>query len=232
MKSKSYVAIAAALSVSMFALTPAMAEGFPSVGPYVEGQIGRMQVNDVDGSTSAAAGGFNVDASTKAEYDSDIAFGAEIGVRKIADTGFRVGASFTSFQADLEQVDLGAALSFNGTVIGTAAGTFTADQLATAGVTLDNDVKAYSINAYYDFDLDKRFTPYVGVGIGLADIENANDKELMLSGHAGINYALTEKLYVGARGTYHRINGPSDSFGIDYDDITAYSVGAVVGYNF
>ena len=66
----------------------------------------------------------------------------------------------------------------------------------------------------------------------MADIENADGNELMLSGAVGINYLLTEKLYAGGRATYHRVNGPSDSFGISYNDITAYSVGVVMGYNF
>lgn len=232
MKNQSYIAIAAALSVSMFALTPAMAEGLPSVSPYVEGQISRMQVNDVDGTTSASAGGFNAVVNGEAEYDADIAFGAEIGIRKIANTGFRVGASFTSFQADLEQINLSGALSFNGNVIAAGSGTFSADQVEAAGVSLDNDVKAYSINAYYDFDMDTKIVPYIGVGVGLADIENANDNELMLSGFAGVNYMLTDSLYAGGRASYHRVNGPNDSFGISYDDVTAYSVGVVMGYNF
>jgi len=232
MKNVNRKLFAAVLGGSLFAFAPAMADGLPAVSPYIEGQISRMHINDVDGTTSAAAGGFNAVVSGEADYKSDIALGAEIGVRKIADTGFRVGASFTSFDAELEQVDLSGALSFNGVVIGTASGTVTADQLEAAGVTLDNDVKAYSINTYYDFDFGKKFIPYFGLGIGLADIENADDKELMISGILGINYMLSENLYAGARAAYHRVNGPSDSFGISYDDISAYSVGAVMGFNF
>lgn len=229
MKIENRKLFAVVMGASLFAFAPAMAEGSR---PYIEGQISLMQVDDVDGTTSVAVGGFNAVVNATAEYDSDIAFGAEIGVRKIADTGFGVGVSFTSFQADLEQVDLDAALSFNGVVIGTASGTFTADQLATAGFTLDNEVNTYSINTYYDFDGGKKFTPYVGFGIGLADIENANDKELMLSGIVGINYVLTENLYAGGRAAYHRISGPNDSLGFSFDDITVSSVGVVMGYNF
>ena len=209
-----------------------MAEGPPSLSPYVEGQVSHLQVNDADGTTSISAGGFNSVINGDIEYDADIAFGAEIGIRKIANTGFRIAASFTKFQAELEQLNVSGQLSFNGNVIAAGSGTFSRDQVEAAGVSFDNDVKAYSINGYYDFKGNDKVIPYIGVGAGLADIENANDNELMLSGYAGVNYMLTEKLYAGGRASYHWVSGPDDSIGISYDDITVYSVGVVMGYNF
>jgi len=37
------------------------------------------------------------------------------------------------------------------------------------------------LNGYYDFNTVKGFRPFLGVGLGQADIQNAKDKELAMS---------------------------------------------------
>jgi opacity protein-like surface antigen len=199
---------------------------------YAEGQIARTQVQDVDSNTSAASGLWSASVSGSLEYDPSIEYGIELGIRAIAGTRFRVGLSYSQFEAEFKEGTASAALSYNGSAVLSAAGSFTRADLQNVGVTADNKVKVYSLNGYYDFEAGKGVTPYLGLGVGLSDIENANDKEFTLAGYAGVNYDLTEKLYLGIRGALRRVSGPTDSFDIKYDDITAWSVGAVLGVKF
>lgn len=48
----------------------------------------------------------------------------------------------------------------------------------------------------------------------------------------GANYQVTDKLYLGLRGGLRRVNGPTDNLEIQYDDITAWNVGVVIGIIF
>ena len=202
--------------------------------PYVEGQISRMMIDDVDANTSVQGGGFNAAIALVGEYDDATAFGAEVGLAGIGGTGFRAGLGYTTFDAELEAVNLTATnITFNGVAIpGAASGRVTADQLKAAGADIGEKVKVFSVNAYYDFDLDSNFKPYLGLGVGMADIENMKDNELALSGYAGVNYAITENLYAGLRASIHHVEGGEDEAGIKYDDLRTYAVGAVVGYKF
>ena len=218
------IAIAAGVFTSA---TTATAQQF-----YAEGQIARTQVQDVDSTTSAASGAWSAAVSGSLEYDPSVEYGIELGVRAIAGTRFRAGFSYSQFEAEFEKGTASAALSYNGTTVLSGAGSFTRADLQNAGVTADNKVKVYSLNGYYDFEAGKGVTPYLGLGVGLSDIENANDKEFTLAGYAGVNYDLTEKFYLGIRGSLRRVSGPTDSFNINYDDVTAWSIGAVLGVKF
>ena len=120
-----------------------------------------------------------------------------------------------------------------GTVDGVAGSlSITPADWSTVGVSFDNDVKSYSLNAYYDFKTNRTFTPYVGVGLGQADIENANDKEVSQSLYLGGRHSVNDQMYVGLKGAYTMIDGPTDKLGLSYDDITHKSVSLIVGYNF
>jgi opacity protein-like surface antigen len=211
--------------------TTAMAQDV-QLKPYVEGQISHVMIDDNDGSISASAGGFNAAATGVFQYDDATAFGVEVGLASIGGAGFRAGLSYTTFDAELEAVDGSAAVSFNGTVLLAAAGRVTADQLRAAGADIGEEVKVFSVNTYYDFDLGSNFKPYLGLGVGMADIENMKDNELALSGYAGVNYAVTENLYAGLRASIHHVEESEDELGIKYDDFRTYAVGAVIGYKF
>ena len=104
--------------------------------------------------------------------------------------------------------------------------------LDSIGLTFDNDVTSYSLNAYYDLDTNSTFTTYVGVGLSEVDMEHAHDQELTISLYLGVRHSIDDKLYVGLKGAYTMIDGPSDQLGLSYDDITQKSVSLIVGYNF
>ena len=160
--------------------TSAMAQDV-QLKPYVEGQISRVMIDDVDANTSVQGGGFNAAIDLVGEYEDATAFGVEVGLAGIGGTGFRAGIGYTTFDAELEAVNVSGAISFNGTVLFAGAGRVTAEQLENAGAEIGEEVRALSVNAYYDFQLDSSFAPYLGVGVGRADIENVKDKEIMLS---------------------------------------------------
>ena len=224
----SWAGLAAATALLVF---PSLANS-QSFSPYIEGQLGRTQVQDADGATTVSGSGFNAAVNVTLEYDASISYGAEVGFRNIGGTGIRAGLSFNTLKAKFDKGTVSAALSHNGTVVASGAASFTKADAEAAGVDLDNNVNTYSLNAYYDFDIGGKFAPYVGAGVGIADIEHADSNELALSLHAGANYAFTDKIYAGLKASYHRVEGPTDKFGINYDDVTAYTVGVVLGYRF
>ena len=200
--------------------------------PYIEGQISRVFIDDVDANTTTQVGGFNAAVDLTGEYEDATALGAEIGIAGIGGSGLRMGLGYTTFDAELEAIDVSAAISFGGVALATVADRVTADQLRNAGADIGEKVKAYSINAYYDVDMSTAIRPYIGLGVGLADIENMEDKEVMLSGYVGANYSFTENFYAGLRASIHHIEGPEDEAGILYDDIRTYALGLVVGVKF
>jgi opacity protein-like surface antigen len=196
---------------------------------YIEGQVNYHQVDDVD--TTSYSGTINgqvVVGKLTNEYDSDIGLGFEVGAKNVSNSNLRIGLSYSETKIELTK------LTLSGTVDGVAGSeSYTPAQVSAAvGASFDNDVKSYSLNAYYDLETNGTFTPYVGVGLGQVDIENANDKELSKSLYLGGRHSIDDKMYVGIKGAYTMIDGPSDKLGLTYDDITQKSLSLIVGYNF
>ena len=195
---------------------------------YIEGHLNYNQVNDVDTTTiTDTVAGVDIVGKLTNEYDSDIGLGFEVGVTNDG-SNIRFGLSYSESKIELKKTTMSL-----GTVDGVAGSlSITPADWSTVGVSFDNDVKSYSLNAYYDFKTNRTFTPYVGVGLGQADIENANDKEVSKSLYLGGRHSVNDQMYVGLKGAYTMIDGPTDKLGLSYDDITHKSVSLIVGYNF
>ena len=101
-----------------------------------------------------------------------------------------------------------------------------------AGISLDNSVKLYMANAYYDIKNASAFTPFVGLGIGMADVQNAKDNEFAWAASVGGKYNIDKNMYLGLKGSYTSVNGITDKIGIEYKDMDAYSAHALLGYQF
>ena len=200
---------------------------------YIEGQVNYNQVDDVDTKTySGTAGGLtfsNLKASN--EYDSDIGLGFEVGAKNVSNSNLRIGLSYNESKIEFKKTT-GSGTVTDGTTTVNFSVSATKAELASIGLSFDNDIKSYSLNAYYDLETNGTFTPYVGVGLGQVDIENANDKELSKSLYLGGRHSIDDKMYVGIKGAYTMIDGPSDKIGLTYDDITQKSLSVIVGYNF
>lgn len=202
---------------------------------YVEGQLGATMIQDVDTSTySGTSGGITyTNASASIDYDTALTGGAEFGFGDFGVENFRLGFSVKLLEAELDSVTLSGTAT-DGTTTLTGPATFSRADLDTigAGSTFDNRVGIYSINGYYDFKNDSAFTPYLGAGIGFADIENAKDSEFAFNLSGGVNYDITEKFYMGVKGEYTWIDGPTDEFGLEFDPIQAFSALVTIGYRF
>jgi opacity protein-like surface antigen len=204
---------------------------YAQVKGYVEGQINYTQVQDLDTNTySGTAGGVAfTNGKGKLEYDSDIGYGVEVGASELLNKNVRLGLSYGKNKIELKKATISGTLVSGGT---TVTGSATPAELRSIGLDFDNDVKTYSLNAYYDFDNVNGLIPFIGAGLGQADIQNAKDKELSKSLYLGAKYFVDKNMYVGAKGTYSIIDGPEDKIGIKYDDISLYAVTLSVGYQF
>jgi len=201
--------------------------------PYIEAQLGYAKLKDVETeSFSGSVGGGTATISAKGDIDNSLAGGAELGVGNIGASNFRLGASYTRMDFDMEKVT--GSLTTTG-VSGVANGTYTADitrYIRDAGISLDNRVNLYMANAYYDFKNESSFTPFLGVGMGMADVQNAKDNEFAYQGVIGGKFDIDKNMYLGLKGLYTKVNGITDELGIKYKDMDAYSGQVLLGVNF
>ena len=203
--------------------------------PYIEGQLGYANLNDVDSKTiSDSVGNFRVSGKLKLNYDSDATYGFEIGAKDVGIENLRIGASYSRAEFDFKSAGLTATISTDGGGT-TISGSASRSQLGSYASSLDAKLNLYMLNAYYDFKNSSLFTPFVGAGIGFADIKNTKDNELAFSLSAGGRYNINNNLYLGAKGSYVRVNGPTIQVdGGDYgtEDVDLWKAEALLGYQF
>jgi opacity protein-like surface antigen len=200
--------------------------------PYLEGQLGFASLDDVDTKLSGAIGGGIATASAKIEYDHSVSGGFEIGADNVGIENLRIGVSYNRMKFDMDKV--------TGTITTTEVagfddGTLTGDITSTVrsgGISLDNSVNLYMANAYYDIKNASAFTPFVGLGVGMANIQNAKDNEFAWSASVGGKYNIDKNMYLGLKGSYTSVNGITDKIGLEYKDMDAYSAHALLGYQF
>jgi opacity protein-like surface antigen len=207
--------------------------------PYIEGQLGYARLNDVDTKTLNVSGtNFTAAAKLNMKYDSDATYGGEIGFRDILIPNFRIGASYSRSEFDFKDATLSASgtATINGTSYSASgSGTVTRANLGSLASELDAKINLYMLNAYYDFKNSSQFTPFLGVGIGLADIKNTKDNEFAYSASAGGKYNINDNLYLGLKGSYVRVNAPTvrvDSVDVALEDVDLWKAEALLGYQF
>ena len=203
--------------------------------PYVEGQLGYANLNDVDTKTvSDSIGNVRLSGKLNNKYDSDATYGFEIGVKGVGIENLRIGASYSRAEFDFKSAGV------TGTISTDAGSTpisekVSRSQLGSYASTLDAKINLYMLNAYYDFKYSSALTPFVGAGIGLADIKNTKDNEFAYSLSAGAKYNINNNLYLGAKGSYVRVNGPTIQVdGGDYglEDVDLRKAEVLLGYQF
>ena len=181
--------------------SPAFAEA-DTFRPYIEGQLGLAIPSDVDYNSDAvdAALGTPVDAETS--IDNALSFGAELGLTLAPVLpGLRTSLGIAHRSSDFDDVEV---------------------TLAGASTTFDaeGDVSLTSLqgNLYYDIDLDSRFTPFVGGGLGVtwAKVDSPDstvpsfddtDASFSWSLMTGLNFEVTDNILVGGKYRFTRING-------------------------
>jgi opacity protein-like surface antigen len=216
------------LFLSLITSTPLLA-----ASPYIEGQINYTQVDNVDTVTYSGSGSGVTWTNAKLtnKYDSDTSLGFEVGAKELFNNNLRIGFSYGKSKIKLKSTTLSGSVT-DGTTTLTGTSSFSREDVASVGVSFDNDVKSYSMNFYYDFNNSNGIVPFVGAGIGQVDIQNAKDKEMSKSIYIGGRYSINQNTYLGAKGTYTIVDGPQDKLGLSYDDITIKSVSLIIGYQF
>lgn len=203
--------------------------------PYIEGQLGYANLNDVDSKTlSDSVGNVRVSGKLNLKYDSDATYGFEIGAKDVGIENLRIGASYSRAEFDFKSAGLSATISTDAGAT-TISGSASRSQLGSYASSLDAKLNLYMLNAYYDFKNSSAFTPFVGAGIGFADIKNTKDNEFAFSLSAGGKYNINNNLYLGAKGSYVRVNGPTIQVdGGDYgtEDVDLWKAEALLGYQF
>ena len=221
--------LTASLITSLFTLSYSV----HAASPYIEGQLGMANVDSVDTNTYTGSvdGITAIGLRAKLEYDNSATFGVEFGFKDVIIPNLRIGASYQNLKFDFDSAEFNGSITNGATTI-TGPVTVTSADLSSVGVSLDNRVNLFMVNAYYDFKTSTNLTPFVGFGIGLADIENAEDNEFAYSLNAGAKYNIDKNMYVGAKAVYTRVSGPEDELGIKFNDIDVYSANVSIGYEF
>ena len=202
-----------------------------SADMYIEGQYG---MHDADVSTktySATVGSYTLSGyGADYEYDNADSLGFEIGAQ--VSPQVRLGFAYASMDLEFKSATITGSLT-DGTTTVTSSAPVTRADVTALGLTLDNEVKLYQLKGYYELsDEGSAVKPYLSAGLGMADIENAKDRELMTSIGAGVNFDLTDDIYLGVGFAYSSIAGPTDELEVEYDDVTITTGQIVVGTRF
>ena len=228
-KSLVVIAVLSTIAVSF----SAQAETPKGATPYIEGQIGYANLDNVDTNTYSGTSGNVTGTNVRAnlDYDASATYGAEVGLKDVLIPNLRIGASYTTMKFDLKSAQINGVVTAGSSTY-TGPATFSASDLATGGLDFNSRVNLYMVNAYYDFKTFTDITPFIGAGIGLADIKHAKDLELAYDLNAGVKYNINKNIYVGIKGAYTRINGPTDQTDIKFKDIDVLSANVAVGFEF
>jgi opacity protein-like surface antigen len=216
--------------------------------PYIEGQIIYSDVKggsaDTKELTNINYSGYVGNFGVKSAFDSDVTGGIELGLKGFMHPNVRIGFSYAKPDYDVESLTLFSSGSItdpssNEIAAGVGVVLSPAAYQALTGESLGSIyIKKYMFNAYYDFDITETFKPFIGVGLGMADIEDMDDKEFAYSGHIGAKYYLSKDAYLGGKFTYTSINGPKLTSTADssvvwhYNDIDIYNFSATLGFEF
>ncbi|MEJ2815822.1 MULTISPECIES: porin family protein [unclassified Caulobacter] len=174
------LAMAGAASAQTAGPAPAPKPAAPAAGQYISVSGGLVGKTDYD---VGFAGGYKAKADVDAGAQGAVAWGSTIG------NGWRAEIALGYRSQDSETV-----VTWNGTKIGAT----------------DGKVEALSIdiNGYYDFPVSGPAKPYLGAGIGVAQVKFSDDliddkgDALTLQGIAGVSFAVSPTISLFAEGRY------------------------------
>jgi opacity protein-like surface antigen len=207
-------------------LTPSVASA-QGMGGYLEGNVGAAFIGDVDAHVTTSPSG-----TVGIDYGTELLFGVEGGIRGLGNANnIRLGVSWDHANADLDSIrvsgfGLSGGASVDCSLLESEAGFDVCSEL-------DESVNIISANAYLDLAMGNQMgvQPYIGVGIGYAFFDNADD-EFALSGTAGVRIPVGMNAYIGGRYRYQWISAPTGGQGVEFDDVSIHGLTATVGINF
>jgi len=176
--------------------------------PYIEGHVGAVMPRDINLDAVTAAQGGELRAKERE------AFGGEIGIANVSGTGFRIAASALSSTLHIDE----------GCV----------DGVGCAATSDKNSTQFYMGRVYYDFVSDSPITPFIGFGAGFSDIEGDTGTDLAWSAAIGVNYNVTDNIYLGLRGEYFYtyIKEPVSAGTREIDGADVWAGAIVLGFKF
>ena len=176
--------------------------------PYIEGHVGGVMPRDVNLDAGTAAQGGELGVKERE------AFGGEIGIANVSGTGFRIAASVLSTTLHVDE--------------------FCVDGAACVATSDKDSTQIYMGRVYYDFASNSPLTPYVGFGAGFTDIAGGTGTDIAWSAAAGVNYNITENIYVGLRGEYiySYIKEPVNNGAQEIDGSDFWAGAIVLGFKF
>lgn len=201
-----------------------------SVGAGFPSQVETVQYDVISPISGMTSGGQTINVGDRlignlsGDYDGGLAAGLAIGIRGVGDKHIGLNVSYDYMQANLT------AITATGTINGSpATDSASLDALGLTGADFNNEVHLVLGNVRYDFvGPRERVQPYIEVGAGGAFIEDSNASAAFSAG-GGVRMPLGLGFYIGARYRYVKVLGYEDQLGIDYKDLNAHVVSAVLG---
>ena len=205
---------------------------------YLEGQVGGVSMVDLsskpltgNGTVNGGAVSYN-NLTLSQSTDTAMSYGAEFGLRNLFNSRFRLGLSWVGFKQKINDVSGTGAFTTTGGTYTLGAGSIPPNSaLVAAGIHYDNRINIFTANAYYDFRQVMWHRPFIGFGVGTADIEHSTKKSLTMTGSVGTQVNITSNIYAGVKLTGYWIKGPKDGL-IDYKPITAGTALFTTGVHF
>jgi opacity protein-like surface antigen len=197
------------LAVVILALTVGLFGfiSFASAEMYVSGNVGAVWVNDADIDDGYDTG----------EIEFDTGFGMNAALGSSYGNGLRAEVEFAYQKSDMDKV------SVDG-YYGSAS--------------IDGDITAIAlmVNAFYDFMPNEKFTPFIGAGIGYANLEgddgydSEDDNVFAYQAAAGVAFTLNQQLKFDLQYRFFATEDPS--FGNLDAEYSTHNMMAGLRYSF
>ena len=203
---------------------------------YFEGLTGSYNIDNVETARSNGAVGGTTFSNFGAslDYDDDSGIGFEIG--KYFSKNIRIGLSYINLQMDFEKGIISSDVTVqkgSDSIEGSISLSFSPSDAKSVGIEFSNHADLLILKAHYEFNPVGNIMPYLGFGIGEADIENALEKESIKTIVVGTNYRFSSSNgYAGIRFSRMEVDGPVDRLGISYQDIDLDAFELIFGTRF
>ena len=165
------------------------------------------------------------------ESENATAWSFEYGRHIDRNFGLRTGVNYSSFKGKIKRIYGTGSYTYNGTTYN-VSNSLNRSEVPNAA-SYDTSINILSANLYKDFDqADSNFTPYIGLGLGQADINNTSGKENVSSLTVGFNYDIYDSTYIGGKFLYNKVSGPTNNDGLKYEDINLKTWSLQIGRRF
>ncbi|GAB3105202.1 porin family protein [Aestuariicella hydrocarbonica] len=167
-----------------------LAAGASAGGFYISGSYGVSELDDVD-NMGTFTSAFTTGEVTGVSPPLTVPAGSPVGWDTELDSGeaysFALGMGFNEFRLELEyavsdtDIDTHQGVSAAGIPLGTIdAGVLLSGNVGDLGISVADlvadgrgevDSETYFLNLYYDIDTGTGFTPFLGMGVGMTNVE-------------------------------------------------------------